>query len=71
MARDDTCSPWAMSRTRSLVKSQARSLLSMAKLKRARSRVFSASWSLPDISDSERGFLPDKLTLVPRLMAVW
>jgi hypothetical protein len=43
----------------------------MAKLKRARSRVFSASWSLPDISDSERGFLPDKLTLVPRLMAVW
>lgn len=39
-------SPWAMSRTRSLVKSQARSLLSMAKLKRARSRVLSASWSL-------------------------
>ena len=24
----------------------------------------------PDISDSERGFLPDKLTLVPRQMAV-
>jgi hypothetical protein len=43
MARDDTCSPWAMSRTRNLVKSQARSLLSMAKLKSAKSRVFSAS----------------------------
>lgn len=46
MARDDTCSPWAISRTRSLVKSQARSLLSIAKLKSAKSRVFSASWSL-------------------------
>lgn len=25
----------------------------------------------PDISDSERGFLPDKLFLVPRLMAAF
>jgi len=43
MARDDTCSPWVMSRTRNLVKSQARSLLLIAKLNSARSRVFSAS----------------------------
>ena len=42
MALDDTRSPCATSRTRSLVKSQARSLLSMARSKRARSRVLSA-----------------------------
>ena len=74
MARDDTRSPWAMSRTRSLVKSQARSLLSMAKLKSAKSRVFSASWSLTRIAQisltRSGGFLSDKLSLVPRLMAI-
>ena len=36
MARDEACSPWSMSCARSLVKSQARSLLSIAKSKRAR-----------------------------------
>lgn len=59
MALDDTCSPWAMSRTRSLIKSQARSLLSMAKLKSAKSGIFSASWSLIRMAKIRAGAGPD------------
>jgi hypothetical protein len=68
MARDDTCSPWAISRTRNLVKSQARSL-EERKIPGLLSKLKSYADG-PDISDSKRGFLPDKLPLVPRLMAV-
>jgi hypothetical protein len=38
IARDDMAPPWQTSRTRSLTKSQARSLLSMARLNSAKSR---------------------------------
>lgn len=44
-------------------------LLELARSKRAKSRVSSAIWSGPDIFESERGFLPDQFSFVPRLMA--
>ena len=59
--------PWATSRTRNFTKSQARSLLSMAKLKRARSRVLLRSCKrirIAQMSRSRSGdFCPTSLPL--------
>ena len=50
MARAATRSPWQMSRTFSLTRSQARSLLSIPRSNSARSRARRNSWSLTRIA---------------------
>src|SRR5437660_7839196 len=70
MARAATRPPWQMSRTFSLTRSQARSLLSIPRSNSARSRALRNSWSLTriaQISFSLNGaFWPNQLALVPR-----
>lgn len=68
MARGDMHVPWAISRIRKLTRSQPRNLLSVAKLKRAKSLVFLASCRrtrMAQMSGRRRGALyPTNLPLL-------
>ena len=71
IARVATCSPWQMSRTLRLTRSQPRSLLSMPRLKKGElaNPAFHLQANLkgPRCLDLERCLLGDDLALVPRL----
>jgi hypothetical protein len=70
MAREATRPPCAISHIRSPTRSQLRSLLSMPRLKSARSRALRANCSRMRIAqisfEFERRLLSDQLSLVPR-----
>jgi len=75
VVRGATREPWQTSRTRNLVRSQARSLLSIARLNIARSRVFAPSCRrirIAQISLSFRGsFCPVSLPLFHGTRGSW
>ena len=69
-ARDAMLWPWQTSRTRNCMRSQARSLLSTARLKRARSRHrrnLKSYANRPYLLEFEWRLLAYELSLVPRL----
>jgi hypothetical protein len=69
MTRAATTLPWHTSRTRSFTKSQDLSLLSIARLNKASSRVrfaiLEADANRPDILHLQRRLLPYRLPFVP------